>query len=257
MTPVITYVLLALSVVAPALALPAESVNSTNIDKITQNLAVSPETDTQIYYCSKTNTVALTFDDGPYQYSSELLTYLASQSVPATFFVNGNNYWDITSDANASGIVKQAYDAGHQIGSHTWSHADLNSQTEQAIKDQMTMLDDALISVIGHRPVYMRPPYGNANNTVLEILNGMGYKVVQWSFDSGDSLETFTVDEEFTTVNSQLDSASQHGLIPLFHETIKSTVEELIPRVVAAIKAKGLGFSTVAACLGDDQGAYV
>jgi hypothetical protein len=41
--------------------------------------------------CSEPGVVALTFDDGPYSFTEELLDYLKSVNVNATFFISGNN----------------------------------------------------------------------------------------------------------------------------------------------------------------------
>ena len=76
--------------------------------------------------CTTPNTVALTFDDGPYIYEGEIVNTLNNAGVKATFFVNGNN-WDCIYDDNVVSSLKAAHAAGHLIGSHTWSHADLTT----------------------------------------------------------------------------------------------------------------------------------
>lgn len=73
-----------------------------------------------IFACTKSNTVAITFDDGPYIFGDTLLNILAAYNngagAKATFFMNGNN-WD-TLESQAA-YVKRAYDEGHHLGSHT------------------------------------------------------------------------------------------------------------------------------------------
>jgi peptidoglycan/xylan/chitin deacetylase (PgdA/CDA1 family) len=51
---------------------------------------------TIITACTVPNTFALTFDDGPFQYTDELLDTLAAAGVKSTFFVNGQNFGSIT-----------------------------------------------------------------------------------------------------------------------------------------------------------------
>ena len=65
--------------------------------------------------------VALTFDDGPSQYTSTLLDGLAARGVKVTFFMQGCNA------ENYPNVVKRAYQEGHQIASHTYNHPDLTS----------------------------------------------------------------------------------------------------------------------------------
>ena len=108
-----------------------------------------------IYSCTVPNTVALTFDDGPAGYTSQLLDLLAAQGVKATFFLNGQNFGNIYS---YSGVVQRMVNEGHQVGSHTWAHADLATLDAAGVTSQMTQLEDALMSIIGKFPTYMRPP---------------------------------------------------------------------------------------------------
>eukprot|EP00158_Paraphelidium_tribonemae_P003199 Partr_v1_DN25951_c0_g2_i3_m68818 putative chitin deacetylase len=75
----------------------------------------------QISSCTKPNTVALTFDDGPADITAGLLDILATENVKATFFVVGENI------LRYSAIVKRAFDSGHQIASHSNTHANFTA----------------------------------------------------------------------------------------------------------------------------------
>ena len=73
--------------------------------------------------------VILTFDDGPWPTTPKVLAALAEECVRATFFIIGKHATYYPE------ILRQVADAGHTIGSHTWSHADLgrkNITAEQA-----------------------------------------------------------------------------------------------------------------------------
>ncbi|KAF8585246.1 carbohydrate esterase family 4 protein [Ramaria rubella] len=76
--------------------------------------------------CVKANTVALTFDDGPYIYETQIATTLKNAGIKGTFFVNGNNWECIYDDAMVKSI-QNAYADGHEFGSHTWHHYDLTT----------------------------------------------------------------------------------------------------------------------------------
>ena len=71
---------------------------------------------TIINRCTTPGTIALTFDDGPYQYTSELLDLLSRNGVRGTFFVNGQNFGNIYDYA---GVVQRMHNEGHQVASHT------------------------------------------------------------------------------------------------------------------------------------------
>jgi peptidoglycan/xylan/chitin deacetylase (PgdA/CDA1 family) len=73
--------------------------------------------------------VALTFDDGPWQSTPAVLKALADQCLRATFFAIGKHA------TYNPGILKQVIAAGHTVGSHTWSHADLQAVIKKSGQD--------------------------------------------------------------------------------------------------------------------------
>jgi len=132
--------------------------------------------------CQRPGQFALTFDDGPSDYTPQLLATLDREHIPVTFFVLGVQ----ADNATLAPYLKDAYTRGHQIATHTYDHAHLNNLTEAQIRDQMTRNDRAIRNVIGASPSYMRPPYGECNTTTQQILQSMGYLIVQWNLDSSD-----------------------------------------------------------------------
>lgn len=92
-----------------------------------------------IYDCVVPGTVALTYDDGPDIYTNEIVDLLNSRGAKATFFItginNGKGAIDTTPAWNA--VIKKMYSGGHQLASHTWSHADLSTLTEDNRRTEM------------------------------------------------------------------------------------------------------------------------
>src|SRR5262245_28685762 len=76
--------------------------------------------------------VVLTFDDGPWpRHTPAVLAALAAHCTKAIFFPIGkHSMWE-------PGILKQVVAAGHAVGSHTWSHADLSKKSVQEAKDEI------------------------------------------------------------------------------------------------------------------------
>lgn len=106
-------------------------------------LAASPFTDSVlaqkarvIQDCTTPNTVALTFDDGPYIYMDDIVTALDAAGATGTFFVNGNNYACIYDDESSQRLIN-AVAHGHQIASKTWSNSDLTTLSFDQINDEM------------------------------------------------------------------------------------------------------------------------
>ena len=75
--------------------------------------------------------IALTFDDGPSDYTEELLDGLLEYEVNVTFFVIGNKA------EKRPEIVKRAYDEGHLIGNHTYNHIDFYKTDIEEIKENL------------------------------------------------------------------------------------------------------------------------
>ncbi|KAH8550643.1 hypothetical protein BGW37DRAFT_497831 [Umbelopsis sp. PMI_123] len=198
---------------------------------------------------------ALTYDDGPYEYTSELVDKLNAAGVKATFFVNGNNWWNIKTDSSAGAAIKKAYESGHQIASHTYSHADLDTLSASGIAKEMHDLEDALKPYIAQKkPAFMRPPYGNSNTATTKTLNNLGYTVVTWNVDSKD-YETHDLQSEMKNYKNELGPVTgQNGGIALEHDVYNQTVDELTDAAIKYVKDQGYKFATVAECF--DASAY-
>ncbi|RXW23907.1 hypothetical protein EST38_g1953 [Candolleomyces aberdarensis] len=132
--------------------------------------------------CTVPGTAALTFDDGPYQYMYDITATLKKSNATATFFFNGNNYGCIYDPDNVK-RVKHAYDQGHQIASHTWSHADLTTLSWDKLSSEMQKLDQAIERITGAVPAFIRPPYGNHNDRVLQVAAGRKQTIVLWDLE--------------------------------------------------------------------------
>lgn len=112
-----------------------------------------------------------TLTDGPYLWEQDIANSL--QGGKATFFLNGNNYGCIYDRADE---IKALYNAGHTLGSHTWSHANLNNLDYNGINRELERVEEAFIKILGVKPLYFRPPYGAYNDLVRQVLGDRGYK---------------------------------------------------------------------------------
>ncbi|KAL1923615.1 uncharacterized protein VTP21DRAFT_8595 [Calcarisporiella thermophila] len=204
-----------------------------------------------ITQCSVPGTFAITFDDGPHPtYTNQLLEFLKQKNLKATFFVNGQNYGNIRDN---SAIVQRAFQDGHLIASHTWSHKDLTTLDENGIKTEMIQLEEALKDIIQVRPIYMRPPYGNVDDRVLGILDRMGYKVIKWDIDTNDFNENLESSKQAYQTKLQSLNAQDSGHISLQHDTHEITVRDLAPWAYEYIDKMHYKAVTVAECLGNSN----
>ncbi|KAG8922108.1 Carbohydrate esterase 4 protein [Tulasnella sp. 417] len=197
--------------------------------------------------CSTPNTVAITFDDGPYTWNTEIVNTLAQYSAKGTFFVNGNNYECIYSAENEQRL-KTAFAAGHQIASHTWAHLDWKKLSKDKLMSEMTLTDTALVKILGVKPAFVRPPYGSYNTASQEVAAANGQSIVIWDFDSGDSVGASAKQSE--TDYQNIATKKPTNILTLNHETYTATAHEVLPFALNTLKTQGYNFVTVAECLG-------
>ncbi|KAG0738258.1 hypothetical protein G6F57_006521 [Rhizopus arrhizus] len=210
--------------------------------------------------CNRPGVFAMTFDDGPYEYSWELAKTLNELGIRSTFFINGKNWVDVESDSVSTSdgekgymeIIKHIYDMGHEVASHTYEHKVLSDLSEEEIEYQMNKQSDIIFEAIGKRPALMRPPTGAYDENTLVVLKELGYSVVNWDIDTNDWRE-HDFDEEKSAYEEMKDDSNQSlGHIALEHEVYDQTVSELIPWVIDYIHSMGYKFVTVSDCIGVD-----
>ncbi|THV06404.1 carbohydrate esterase family 4 protein [Dendrothele bispora CBS 962.96] len=197
--------------------------------------------------CNTPNTIALTFDDGPYIYGPDIVDTLDQHGIKGTFFYNGDNYRCIY-DQDMQSNVMYAYSHGHQVASHTWHHYDLTTLSWDQIHDEMWRTEQALERILGVSPAFMRPPYGNYNDLVRQASAVRGQKLVLWDFDDGDSTGSSVSQSEADY--DQLIRDHPNTVIALNHETYETSAHQVIPYAVQQLQNAGYQFATVAECVG-------
>ncbi|EUC44379.1 carbohydrate esterase family 4 protein [Bipolaris oryzae ATCC 44560] len=190
----------------------------------------------QIYSCTLPGVIAPGFDDGPWIYSEDILDRMEAAGIKATWFINGANKGNIY-DYNST--LLRMIDMGHQIGSHTWSHKNLATLTADEVKQEMLLLEEALINILGYFPYYMRPPFLSVNAVALQALKELQYHVIigdlntkDWQYQSESGIET--AKKLFT------DGLDLGRTIVEAHEQEEWTHGVLIDFMIQTIQARGL-----------------
>lgn len=171
----------------------------------------------------KKPSVALTFDDGPGDYTDRILDCLEENGGKATFFMVGSQ---ITYYPDQ---VKRMEALGCELGNHTFNHKELTKLTAEKISEEIGQTDQALLELVGHGATVLRPPYGAINEDVKAVV---GTPMVLWSIDTLD-WETKNVDQ---TVQTVLDNVTD-GSIILMHDIYEESAqaaEILIPKLMEA-----------------------
>jgi peptidoglycan/xylan/chitin deacetylase (PgdA/CDA1 family) len=128
---------------------------------------------------------------------------------------------------------------GHQVGSHTWSHADLATLTAAEITDQMAQLETAHVALIGKAPTYMRPPYLSTNDLAVSTLTTLGYHIVSVDIDTFDYNEG-PAGRIQNSINWFEGNQTSGGSIVLNHDPFEQTADVFVPAVITYLNGKGL-----------------
>lgn len=107
-----------------------------------------------------------------------ILATLQKEKVKVTFFMVGD--W-MTKFPEA---VKKIHEAGHEIGSHSDTHPHVNQLSYEKNSEEIEKSNDKIENLIGTRTKLYRPPYGEYNNTVIQVARDKGYYPIQWSLDT-------------------------------------------------------------------------
>ena len=206
--------------------------------------------------------MALTFDDGPYIYTSHVLDVLASYDAKATFFITGDNLGKGEIDVAANGyipIIQRMHTDGHQIGSHTWTHLDLSTLSSLDRKNQMWKNEMALRNILGFFPTYMRPPYSSctAESGCESDLGDLGYHITYFDVDTDD------YDQDATTliqnsknwftgnITARGATAADSDWLVIGHDIHYQTAYNLTDYMLSTLTTLGYKAVTLGECLGD------
>lgn len=172
--------------------------------------------------------VAISFDAAwGNEDTQQLIDTLNEYGVNATFFVVGD-WVDKYPES-----VKALADAGNEVMNHSSNHAHFNQLSSEQIVADITACNSKIAAVTGVTPTLFRCPYGEYNDNVINTINGMGMKAIQWDVDSLD-WKGLSADEISQRVLSRVSS----GSIILFHNAAEHTPEAL-PTILSELQAQG------------------
>ena len=127
-------------------------------------------------------TVALTFDDGPGDFTPLILDILREKQVRATFFVVGQMVMERPETLRA--IV----DSGHLLGNHTWSHSTPPSSVgwkAARLTREIARTRREIVRATGQDPCFFRPPAGVIKGAE-KISRQASLSMAIWSVDTRD-----------------------------------------------------------------------
>ena len=127
--------------------------------------------------------VALTYDDGPSEWTIPILEHFAEHDGRATFFVLGN----AIDGEERRATLRRTVAEGHEIGNHTFTHpGDLATLDEAVIREEIGRAQSSIRGVAGVEPVYWRTPFLRTSERLLSVVSTLGLTHVGCSVMPGD-----------------------------------------------------------------------
>ena len=172
--------------------------------------------------------VYLTFDDGPVtEITPQILDTLKEYNVKATFFMLGSY-----AKRNPE-IVKRAYDEGHTIATHSYSHQKSMFNSLDKFKNEIETSVTVLEEITGDKIKYFRIPYGTSiKQSFKDYLESKGLTIVKWNCESYDSrVNTKTPEQILEGVKSTL--PKNKDAIVIMHDTYgKQKTADALPSII-------------------------
>jgi len=208
-----------------------------------------PESD--VVSCPKKNEWALTYDDGPTQFSLRVLENLNSRNIKGTFFSIGSRVFENPQ------ILKQIVDSGHQIGVHTWSHTPLTTQTNEQIIAEVKWTEMAIKEAVNLTPKWFRPPQGDFDDRVRGVLTQLGYKIAIWDRDTFDWMSNSNPTYDLAWITGNFtewvkNTTSPTGFVSLEHDAFDKSSSMTGKAMDIVLNAK-FSPQSLSVCLGDNQ----
>lgn len=187
------------------------------------------------------NKIALTFDCAWNDDDiDDILDTLDEYDCKATFFVLGS--WA----EKYSGSLEKIKERGHEIGNHSYNHADYTKLSAEEICSDLQKADKIIADIAGEAPNLMRAPSGGYNNTVITAAESIGKTYIQWSVDGIDY-----GDADAQSILQRSTQKTKAGDIILLHNGTANTAA-VLPDILE-ILSENYEFATVSELIYSDN----
>ena len=165
----------------------------------------------------------LTFDDGPTtSVTPKILDILKEENIKASFFVIGK-YVDSHPE-----IVKRAYEEGHYIANHGYSHNNsILYKSSESFISEVKKTDLAIGKAIGIEDYcshifrfpngFMAPLYKSQKEKAVLLLLEMNYTYIDWNCLNKDSERKYTNTQLLNNLKQSCEN--KNTLVVLMHDT--------------------------------------
>jgi len=174
--------------------------------------------------------ISLTFDDGPDEIvTPKIIEILQNHHVKGNFFFIGSEAEKYPQ------VVKNAYENGNIVLSHSYHHVDLTTLSNAEQADEINNAGLAIQTIIGKEPAMIRPPYGETNETLIANAKDKGYSVIIWSIDTLD----WSQKDAENIIKNVTDNLRNGDIILMHSDSEKTETAKALPTIIEAVQEKG------------------
>lgn len=189
----------------------------------------------------KSNSVALTFDDGPSPDTLDILNILRRENLKATFFLVGKKVEQYPE------IARRIVEDGHELGNHSYSHPIYLFCSDDRTLRELERTQRCIKNTTGVEPRVARPPCGVRTFGYFSASRDLNLKTIQWS-DAGFDWKNIPS----RRIAQNILRTVQNGSIILLHDGDEKSNDnrrrttEALPMLLSGLREKGLNVSPLA-----------
>ena len=195
--------------------------------------------------CTGSSMYAMTWDDGPSQYTSQLLEVLSSKNVKATFHLTTRHLMD----PNVLAIIQQISSAGHLIGLKTEDDWDMLKMTDEEIRAGIVHQANAMASFVGYYPKFIRLPENGYDARVLRAVESTGAIVTSPNLETYDRYNDGSRTLNAVKLALSLIGKGQGSFVSIQHDGVQQSVA-IAGRIIDQVRSAGYKFVTLDECMG-------
>lgn len=177
--------------------------------------------------------IALTFDDGPTEFTPKFLDLLKEKNIKATFFCIGKQIEKYPE------TFQRIIAEGHSIGNHTFSHSNnIGFLSTSKMIEEIKKCDEVMLKIGSFKTDLYRPPFGVTNPNIVKAIKKTAKKSIGWNVRSLDTV----IDDE-KKIFERITKNLKKGSIILLHDTSEKTYNILVELLLFLEREKYSAFT--------------
>lgn len=195
--------------------------------------------------CQGNGVVALSFDDGPADYTGQLLNHLSDKKVKATFHLTTQ----YLTDPNVQETISRIAGDGHLVGLRTEPSWDLFQMSDDQIKASIARQSQVMAEFLGYQPILIRLPYKKYDDRVLRAIESTGAVVTVHNLETYDYTGDTNRILKAYQVSLNLAGRGAGSFISVQHDGVAASVS-VVPQVIDLVRSLNYKIIKLDECLG-------